>query len=193
MRLIGDRIVLGEATRLRRPSWEEPEELIVSGAVRLEEGRIGSPPPFEKVGLPILVRQYLKLPPDNEMKHLVIRVSDTGLDSPGAAWLALNPDCGRILKWRLDPDGLFRWRSSDGELMVETLWWTDGNVEYPPYVDDEEVGEGWVVLCSKNALGMITDQLGLIERAWDIARTFREQRREYMGRRNGIEEVDVPP
>jgi hypothetical protein len=192
MRLIGDRVVLGEATTLRRPSWEAPEELIASGAVRREEGRIGSPPPFKKVGLSILVRQYLKLPQDNEMKHLVVRVSDVGLDSPGAAWLALNPDFGRILEWRLDPEGLFRWRSSDGELMVETLWWTDSKVEYPPYVDDEEVGEGWVVLCSKKALSMITDQLGPIDRAWEITRTFREQRREYMGSGNGIEEVDLP-
>jgi hypothetical protein len=41
-------------------------------------------------------------------------------------WLALNPDIGRELGWTFTSEGLFQWRDDDGNILAESLWWTDG-------------------------------------------------------------------
>ncbi|MBX7242936.1 MAG: serine protease [Bacteroidia bacterium] len=65
-------------------------------------------------------------------------------------YLVLNPELGEFLGWN-NGDNYFQWRNKKGEIMVESIYWTDGNISIPPYLDCE-VGEGWLVVASEKAV-----------------------------------------
>ncbi|MFA0834927.1 MAG: ATP-binding protein [Methanobacterium formicicum] len=92
-----------------------------------------------------------------------------GYESHGNHWLALNPLIAYQLDWELAEDGLFKWVNEKGEMMVESIWWKEGLVEqFKPLFD--EVGEGWLVIASKEGLGALKDQYGLLKRYINIKR-----------------------
>ena len=100
------------------------------------------------------------------------RHSSYGYDSPADDWLALSPELGIQLGWRVAADGLFRWVDGEGQVMVESIWWMDGLVDRPPPHFDDEVGEGWLVVASQTAWDAIRSRLGFLERAVEIERSF---------------------
>jgi hypothetical protein len=67
-------------------------------------------------------------------------------------FLALNPVIGRTLGWISSPDRPFCWFDAAGNLMVETVLWTQGNVELHDTGGlDQSASEGWLVLASAAA------------------------------------------
>lgn len=73
-------------------------------------------------------------------------------------WIAINPALARHLGWMAEPTRLFAWKNSKGELMAESIYWSNGNIQMNPR-KDAEVGEGWFVVVSENAY----EQINLIE------------------------------
>lgn len=69
-------------------------------------------------------------------------------------WIAINPALARYLGWLPEPSKLFAWKNSKGELMAESIYWSNGNIQMNPR-KDSEVGEGWFVVISENAFRQI--------------------------------------
>jgi len=69
-------------------------------------------------------------------------------------WIAVNPALARYLGWEPEPTKLFAWKNSRGELIAESIYWSNGNIQMIPRKDGE-VGEGWFVLISEDGLEQI--------------------------------------
>jgi hypothetical protein len=65
---------------------------------------------------------------------------------------ALNPVLGAELGWTLSPHRPFCWINGLGELMVETLFWAEGNIElHETGGHNQSASDGWLVLASPAA------------------------------------------
>jgi len=69
-------------------------------------------------------------------------------------WIAINPVLARYLGWEPEPTKLFAWKNTQGKLMAESIYWSNGNIQMTPR-EDGEVGEGWLVTVSKDGLDQI--------------------------------------
>ena len=58
------------------------------------------------------------------------------------------------LKWQPDKNKLFGWKDENGTLMVESTYWSNGNIEMHPR-KDSEIGEGWFVTIHDKGLDQI--------------------------------------
>lgn len=65
----------------------------------------------------------------------------------------------RYLGWGAGINKLFAGKNSKGDLMAESIYWSNGNIHMDPRKDGE-VGEGWFVIVSKEGL----DQIKLVEK-----------------------------
>jgi hypothetical protein len=62
---------------------------------------------------------------------------------------AFNPVLGAELGWTPSPSRPFCWINSDSELMIETVFWAEGNVElHETGGYNQTASEGWLVLAS---------------------------------------------
>lgn len=76
-------------------------------------------------------------------------------------WLAFNPALAKHFGWSPNEDKLFGWNDENGELMIESIYWRNGNPDIRPY-KESDAGEGWFVVASDKALEQIkslTEQL----------------------------------
>lgn len=171
-----NKVILAENTILIRLEWERPTEIrqiatCLSGTPILMNKHAGYNGIFKSV-YNVLVLEYPKLQNEKNDHSIVLRNKPTIYDSPGGEWLALNPKIGNLLGWNLSEEGFFRWVNDKGEIMVESVWWMDGNInEAPPHFDDE-IGEGWLVLASKEALNSIKSTIGSLTKKVRLERSF---------------------
>lgn len=88
--------------------------------------------------------------------HFIIVIRDHRFDrfDIKSNWIAINPVLARHLGWLPEPKKLFAWKNSKGELMAESIYWSNGNIQMNPR-KDSEVGEGWFVVVSENAYQQI--------------------------------------
>ena len=152
LRKLADKIVLGEATRLKALDWSTAAETRISVLADRELTALDPEHPFERV-FDVLQKLYVTASPlkPDPANLIVVRNQWLGSDTDGTNWIALNPTVANRLGWSLAPDGLFRWLNASGEIMVETVWWKDGSIERGPYERDTEVGDGFLVLASATA------------------------------------------
>jgi hypothetical protein len=99
------------------------------------------------------IADYLSIdaPPD----HLVVAHGDYEFETPGGNWLAFNPKLAFALGWHHVGDGWFRWIDQEGEVVAESIWWADGHFYRYSRYQHSEVGNGWLVLLSKQGLQQI--------------------------------------
>ena len=88
--------------------------------------------------------------------HFIIVIRDHRFDrfDIKSNWIAINPALAKHLEWIPETTRLFAWKNSKGELMAESVYWSNGNVQMTPR-KDAEVGEGWFVLVSEAGLKQI--------------------------------------
>ena len=88
--------------------------------------------------------------------HFIVVIRDHRFDQFDikSKWIAINPVLARHLGWEPEPTKLFAWKNSEGELMAESIYWSNGNTSMTPRKDGE-VGEGWFVTVSENGLEQI--------------------------------------
>lgn len=87
------------------------------------------------------------------VSHFIVVIRDHRFDQFDlkSNWIAVNPALARCLGWEPEPIKLFAWKNSQGELMAESIYWSNGNINMTPRKDGE-VGEGWFVIVSKEGL-----------------------------------------
>jgi hypothetical protein len=91
---------------------------------------------------------------------IVVRQSAPTFEADAKGWLAFSPTLARSLGWRLASDGLFRWVDSRGAVMAESVWWNDGFIDHQPPDSDCEVGAGWLVVVSRDAVQAVRNAVG---------------------------------
>ncbi len=69
-------------------------------------------------------------------------------------WIAINPVLARYLGWLPELTKLFAWKNAHGELMAESIYWANGNIQMQPR-HTGEVGEGWFVIVSQTGMEQI--------------------------------------
>jgi len=70
-------------------------------------------------------------------------------------WLAFNSNLAYYLGWEPDYRSKFGWKDANGELMVESIFWSNGNMHMNPPKLHSEVGEGWLVIISEKGLAAL--------------------------------------
>lgn len=171
-----DTVILAENTELKRLEWESPREIrqsatCLSGTPKLEQEHKEREEIFQSI-FRGLVSEYPELQNEKNDHSIVLRNNPTIYDSPGGEWLALNPNVGNSLGWNLSEEGFFRWVNSEGKIMVESVWWMDGNTDQAPPHFDNEVGEGWLVLASREAFNSIKSTFGPLCKKARLVRSF---------------------
>jgi hypothetical protein len=188
------RVVLAEESTLKRLEWASPTEVRRSVAALLRPtvtAREDEDVPFFCEVTNRLFAEYPNIRPHEVPMPLVVRHVAYGYDSPGDNWLALNPVVGRQFGWHPVDEGLFRWVDQEGQVMVESVCWMDGLLDHAPPHFEDEVGEGWLVLTSRDAVDIIKGRLGSLQRTVSVRRFFRRDGREYQ-RRGQFEEAFDP-
>ena len=171
-----DIVILAENTKLKRLEWKSPREVrqsatCLSETPKLEQEHKERDEIFQSI-FRGLVSGYPELQTENNDYSIVLRNNPTIYDSPGGEWLALNPKVGNSLGWSLSEEGFFRWVNDEGKIMAESVWWIDGNIDQAPRHFDDEVGEGWLVLASKEALNSIRSTFGPLNKKIRLERSF---------------------
>jgi hypothetical protein len=169
-------VTLAENTKLIRLEWERPIEIrqsatCLSGTPMIEHENKEQEEIFQSI-LRGLVLEYPELQTEKIDHSIILRNNPTVYDSPGGEWLALNPKVGYSLGWSISEEGFFRWVNDEGKIMVESIWWMDGNIDQAPPHFDDEVGEGWLVLASKEALNSIKSTFGPLNMKIKLERSF---------------------
>lgn len=164
-----DRIVVAEETWTRWLDWKRATE------TRIGAWRQSSMPPLtvvEETGADlrtkaaealhsycdqwshVVLQDYLITEPG---EALIVRQTGFRFETPANFWLAINPSIASALGWRASGEGLFRWVDEAGEVMAESIWWADGWRQMEPPEQQDEVGEGWLVVASPSAVKALID------------------------------------
>ena len=169
LRVLGDRLVVGEFSELRLLGHRSLRESRISFVGEKGRGIEGVYRAFGKIPAAV-VSEYPNIPISDKVAPLLILQNSTyGFDTLGSDWLCLNPIAARALDWQPAAEGLFRWVSAKGDVMAETIWWKDGRLEQ--YGGDGEVGEGWIVAASEAGFKAISSLLKRPVRTFGIQRS----------------------
>ena len=166
---------MAEETNLGRLEWGAPSETRRSVIRAYEAQSLQQDSNNESLFARVvnrLLTEYPALDVDGETRPLVVRHEAYGYESPGQNWIALNPSIARQLEWNSVEDGLLSWANSDGQTMVESVWWADGLVGQSPRHHEDEVGEGWLVLASEPAWEAIASLLPNLRRVVYVKRSY---------------------
>jgi len=166
-------VILAECSRLKHLSWQLPSELRCQTLAPVSSGRsFSGTEPNEIFGSVVrLTEKEYEFARDSQyLDALVLRNRDFGFESPGGEWCALSPILGRACGWHRGP-GVFLWLDADDNVMVYSLWWVDGLIDYgaPHWT---ETGEGWLVLATQDALQRIESVAGGLVRLVAMERRF---------------------
>ena len=144
--------IIGERTFLIRPEWDWPREERYRGLA------VG--PCDSKLTRKCLESRY-ELSLENYLRgdcqddeQLIILNSERQLVGSVYRWTAINSIFARSLGWRPSAKEPFAWTDSSGNMMVKSVYWKDGWIwlEPPRF---ESLGEGWIVLVTKDGLEKI--------------------------------------
>lgn len=119
--------------------------------------------------LPTSIEEYPNLKTEDKCTDLILENMMIHSMTNNSNWLAFNPMIGNDLGWKLSETGMFRWVDDTGNMMVETIWWQDG-LKNSYNLTHDEVGEGWLVIASKEAIKKIIDKFGNISQIKGIKR-----------------------
>ena len=175
-----DDLVVGAQTKLKRLDWrtsvEIHQEVVCSAATHFARRDGSYPSCFHETTCP--ASGYADLLLETTPISLVLRHLALGTPTPGEDWLALNPAVGCQLGWKPMGEGLFRWVDANGQTMVESLWWNDGDFFSSTRHSGEQVGEGWMVLAKKEAFIQLRRQYEPLKRVAVLERRYQEDGRE---------------
>lgn len=177
-----DLVVVGALTKLKGLDWRTPveirQEVVCPVATRITKQDGGYSSCFYETISKTL--RYPHLLFDKTPMPLIIRHFALGTPTPGEDWLALNPAVGRQLGWKPGSEGLFRWVDTDGQVMVESLWWNDGDFFSDTGHSGEQVGEGWLVLAKQDAFMQLCRQYQPLKRVAVLERRYQKDGRKPM-------------
>ena len=175
----GRTVIAERSVLVKQGERELPTECRYSQLIAADSANLLSEPSsdrFFSATWMIAISEYAEATSDTEETPLVLINYPWSIDSPGAEWLAFNPLVARRLGWSLASEGLFRWIDSDGRVMVESIWWTNGLPALRALGSGmEEASEGWVVLATPEALAAIKSEFGSLFRVSLVTRETRDE------------------
>ena len=144
--------IIGEYNIIKNLDWGSPSEEF-SSQITVSDSIDDSEPYIFGTVFHELSDNYYNL---NGGGHFIIIHRDHRFNQFDikSRWIALNPVLARHLDWIPEPTKLFAWKNKSGELMVESIYWANGNMNMTPRKDGE-VGEGWFVIASDKAIAEI--------------------------------------
>ncbi len=144
--------IIGEYTIVKNLDWGSPTEIFMSQIAENEFIDEDDHFIFGSV-FHRLTDDYYSLRGISDM-IVVVRDHRYNQFNLKSRWVAVNPDLARFLGWVPEPSKLFGWKDNQGNLMVESIYWVNGNIDMVPR-KDSEVGEGWYIVASDDALSLI--------------------------------------
>lgn len=147
-----DHKIIGEYTIVKNLDWGSPTEIFMSQIAEYEFIDEDDPFIFGSV-FHRLTDDYFNM---NGISDMIVVVRDHRYNQFNlrSRWIAMNPDLASFLEWIPEPNKLFGWKDKQGNLMVESIYWANGNIDMVPR-KDSEVGEGWYIVASDDALSQI--------------------------------------
>lgn len=152
--------IIGERTWLIRPDWEWPREErhrgLVIGPCEYSKTR-----ECLKTSHELTFKSYLRGLGQADEQLIVLNLENQ-LAGPAYRWAAINCAFARKLGWCPSDDEPFKWVDSSGDLMVKSVYWKDGWIWFEP-PRFESLGEGWLVLATKQGLRSIIEASNNVE------------------------------
>lgn len=144
--------IIGEYTVLTSLNWGKAKQIFMSQIK-------GEPKPNEGwfiFGVLIngQTKDYHSLS-DTVNGLIIVREETHGNFSTLSNWIAINPVLARFLGWHPYPSKIFAWADDDGNCLVESVYWMDGNIKMQPPHLYSEAGEGWYVMATGKAIAEI--------------------------------------
>lgn len=96
---------------------------------------------------------YLELG-NSDPQLIILRGGYYSIASIKLRWIAINPAFALAMGWLPSETGIFAWDDIDGNRMVESVYWQNGNVHGRDR-SNYEASEGWLVVASDKALQII--------------------------------------
>lgn len=155
--------VIGESTLLRQLARQGPEE-VRTQALSLDQVRI--PHVDARVTSTDLRERHPAI-----KGSLLIRGTYRPIESEHD-WLALQPAAALDAGFSADEHNPFGW-TLEGTAAVRSLWWRSGFTYWDPSSPHDEVGEGWLVLATPDALARLRDTFPKASITWSVTRTWR--------------------
>lgn len=97
--------------------------------------------------------KYLELGSDDS-QLIIFRGGYYSIASIKLRWIAINPAFALAMGWLPSETGIFAWDDIDGNRMVESVYWQNGNVNGRDR-SNYEASEGWLVVASDKAMQII--------------------------------------
>jgi len=102
---------------------------------------------------------------------LIMRNALAGL-SFADGYIGLHPEAARAAGLAPDPDDPLAWRL-DGSPVVRSVWWRSGFACWPPHYDRDEVGDGWLVVATPEAVAALLAAFPEVQVGWAVRRMVR--------------------
>jgi len=145
--------IIGERTLFIRPDWEWPREERRRGVMVGSQDSSRTPQMLDSRDL--TYERYIRGDGQGHDQVIVFN-SERQLVGPAYRWGAFGANFARRLGWQPSGHEPFTWIARSGEVMVKSLYWTDGwiGLEPPRF---ESLGEGWLVLATQQAVDALRD------------------------------------
>ncbi len=146
---VGERYVIGEMSRVTKPGDNAAHEhfymKISYDNHKIKEWRFFDDSMYQHQS----IRYYITLGDGNE--GIVRRAGFFAANTIKSDWIAFNPTLAMQFGWKPSTKGYYAWEDQDGNLMVESVYWENGNTGYAGRAS-VEIGAGWYVVASVKAM-----------------------------------------
>jgi hypothetical protein len=163
-RLVDGWQVVGESTLVRQLERQLPEERRLQALSLDDDDRI----PFLRSHV---TAQDLHQTQPRINGALLVRGTYRPIESE-QEWLALNPSAATDAGLVASGDDPLGW-SLGGAPAVRSVWWRSGFPYWDASSPHDEVGEGWLVLATTDAIARLRDAFPEASIAWSVTRTWR--------------------
>ncbi|MEY8758952.1 NACHT domain-containing protein [Chryseobacterium tongliaoense] len=142
-------ILAAEHSVLKNLGWDVPTEIFMSQISHQQDSyNFGTGNIYETM-IVNNSNDYFNLT-DCGNSIIIKRAPTLNFSTNKANWIAVNPSLAKKLGWR-PAKQLFSWENKNKEIIAKSVYWIDGNVEMSSRYDGE-VGDGWYVCFTANAL-----------------------------------------
>lgn len=144
--------VIGEFTRVIKREAKMPVEEYIS-KISYDNMKTDSDHFFGNSAYQQQSSHYLELGGDDS-QLIILRGGFFSISNIKMSWIAINPAFALAMGWLPSETGIFAWDDIDGNRMVESVYWQNGNVNGRDR-SNYEASEGWLVVASDKALQII--------------------------------------
>lgn len=144
--------VVGEFTHILKREDKVPVEEYLS-KISYDKVRTNADKFFGESAYQQKSSHYLKLG-KSDPQLIILRGGYYSIASIKLRWIAINPTFALAMDWQPSETGLFAWDDLDGNRMVESVYWQNGNVHGRDR-SNYEASEGWLVIASDKAMEAI--------------------------------------